>query len=288
MYPAAFEYHAPTTLEEALKLLADHKDEAKILAGGQSLVPMMKMRLATPSVIIDLNRVRELFGIREEGGYLLIGAMTRHHDVATSESVRRFCPLLAECAAQIGDVQVRNRGTIGGSLAHADPAADYPATVLAADAEIKALSTRGERWIKAEDFFVDLFTTALEPDELITEIRVPALPGKTGSAYLKFEQLASGFALCGVAVRVTMDGGVVQDIRVGITGVAPKAYRAKGVEDALKGKTPDAATMDQAVQRATDGITPLNDIHASSDYRAHLARVLTKRALQKAIKRTQG
>jgi len=197
--------------------------------------------------------------------------------------------LLSECAAHIGDVQVRNRGTIGGSLAHADPAADYPAAILACDAEIKVVNTNGaERVIKATDFFVDLFATALQPNELITEVRVPAFAPKTGSAYLKMEQLASGFALCGVAVKVTLDGGVIQDVRVGITGVAPKAYRAIAVEDALKGKTPDPSTIEQASQHAADGITPLEDIHADAAYRAHLAKVLTKRALLKAIERAQA
>jgi carbon-monoxide dehydrogenase medium subunit len=216
MFPAPFEYHAPTTLQEALQLLAQHGDNAKVLAGGQSLVPMMKMRLAMPAVVIDLNRIAELCYIREEGEVIAIGAMTRHYEVETSELLKRRCPLLSECAAHIGDVQVRNRGTIGGSLAHADPAADYPAAILACDAEIKVVNTNGaERVIKATDFFVDLFATALQPNELITEVRVPAFAPKTGSAYLKMEQLASGFALCGVAVKVTLDGGVIQDVRVG-------------------------------------------------------------------------
>jgi carbon-monoxide dehydrogenase medium subunit len=247
------------------------------------------MRLAMPAVVIDLNRIAELCYIREEGEVIAIGAMTRHYEVETSELLKRRCPLLSECAAHIGDVQVRNRGTIVGSLAHADPAADYPAAILACDAEIKVVNTNGaERVIKATDFFVDLFATALQPNELITEVRVPAFAPKTGSAYLKMEQLASGFALCGVAVKVTLDGGVIQDVRVGITGVAPKAYRAIAVEDALKGKTPDPSTIEQASQHAADGITPLEDIHADAAYRAHLAQVLTKRALLKAIERAQA
>lgn len=286
MFPAAFEYHAPTTLQEALRLLAQHGGEAKVLAGGQSLVPMMKMRLATPSVIIDLNGIADLCYIREEGDSVVIGAMTRHYDVETSELLQRRCPLLSEGAAHIGDVQVRNRGTIGGALAHADPAADYPAAVLACDAEIKAVSTDGkERWIKADDFFVDLFTTALQPNELLTEVRVPAFALKTGSAYVKFEQLASGFALCGVAVKVTLNGGIIQDVRIGITGVAPKAYRAKAVEDILKGKAPELATIERAAAIACEGVTPLEDVHASAEYRGHLAKVLTKRALLKAVER---
>ncbi len=286
MFPAPFEYHAPTSLQEALQLLAKYGREAKVLAGGQSLVPLMKMRLATPAVLIDLNRIPELSYIRQEGSVIAIGALTRHYELETSELLKRYCPLLSECAAHIGDVQVRNRGTIGGSLAHADPAADYPAAILACDAEIKVVNTDGaERLIKATDFFVDLFTTALQPNELLTEVRVPLFPPKTGWAYLKMEQLASGFALCGVAVKVTLDGGVIQDVRVGITGVASKPYRAFAVEDALKGKTPDAPTIEQAARQAADGIIPLEDIHASAEYRAHLAQVLTKRALGKAIER---
>ncbi|GBC98435.1 Carbon monoxide dehydrogenase medium chain [bacterium HR17] len=289
MFPAPFEYHAPATLQEALQLLAQHGGNAKVLAGGQSLVPLMKLRLSTPAVIIDLNRIANLRYIREDGDVIAIGAMTRHYDVETSELLRRRCPVLSECAAHIGDVQVRNRGTVGGSLAHADPAADYPAAILACDAEIKVVNTAGnERTVKASDFFVDLFTTALRPDELITEIRVPAFAPKTGSAYLKMEQLASGFAVCGVAAIVTLDGGVLQDVRVGITGVAPKAYRATTVEHALKGKAPDAATVEQAARHAADGVTPLDDIHADADYRAHLAKVLTKRALLKAVERARG
>ncbi len=288
MFPAPFDYYAPTTLQEALQLLAQYGESAKVLAGGQSLVPLMKLRLSMPAVIIDLNRIAELRYIREEGDVIAIGAMT-HYDVEASALLRQRCPLLPECARHIGDVQVRNRGTIGGSLAHADPAADYPAAVLACDAEIKVVNTGGnERTIKAADFFVDLFTTALHPDELIVEIRVPAFAPKTGSAYLKMEQLASGFALCGVAAIVTLDGGVIQEVRVGITGVAPKAYRATAVEDALKGKGPDFATIEQAAQRAADNITPLQDIHADADYRTHLAKVLTKRALIKAIERASG
>ncbi len=286
MFPAPFEYHAPKTLQEALRLLAQHGDNAKVLAGGQSLVPMMKMRLAMPAVVIDLNRIAELSYIRQEGDFIVIGAMARHYEVETSELLCRHCPLLSECASHIGDGQVRNRGTIGGALAHADPAADYPAAVLAGDAQIKAVSPDGkERWIKADDFFVDLFTTALQLGELLTEVRVPAFAPKTGSAYVKMDQLASGFALCGVAVKVTVDGGIIQDVRIGITGVAPKAYRAKAVEDALKGKVPEAAAIEQAANHAADGITPLEDVHASADYRAHLTRVLTKRALLKAVER---
>ncbi|MCS7263381.1 MAG: xanthine dehydrogenase family protein subunit M [Armatimonadetes bacterium] len=288
MFPAPFEYYAPKTLQEALSLLAQHGENAKVLAGGQSLVPLMKLRLSTPAVIIDLNGIAELRYIREEGNYVAIGAMARHYDLETSDLLKRLCPILPECASHIGDVQVRNRGTIGGSLAHADPAADYPAAVLACEGEIKVVDTDGkERVIKATDFFVDLFTTALQPNEIITEIRIPAFAPKTGSAYLKMEQLASGYALCGVAAIVSLDDSVIQDVRVGITGVAPKAYRATGVENALKGQAFNPKTIEQASELAADGINPLEDIHADAEYRAHLAKVLTKRALLKAIERAK-
>ncbi len=285
MIPAPFEYYAPKTLEEVLQLLAQYPEEAKVLAGGQSLVPMMKMRLATPSKVIDLNRVAELSYIREEGQKIGIGAMTRHYEIETSSLIHQRCPLLAECAREIGDVQVRNRGTIGGSLAHSDPSADYPAVMLACEAEIKLRSQKGERVVKAEDFFVDLFTTALEPGELLVEVQVPVCPPHTGTAYLKMEQRASGFALCGVAVWVQKEGELLKDLRVGITGVGPKAYRARETENLLRGRRPEEDLLHQAVGRVVEGVMPLEDIHASADYRVHLAQVLTRRAIRQALER---
>ncbi|MCS6815943.1 MAG: xanthine dehydrogenase family protein subunit M [Blastocatellia bacterium] len=283
MIPTTFEYFRPTALSEALALLEQHRDEAKLLAGGHSLIPLMKLRLAQPRYIIDLGGVKELSYIRESGDHLLIGAMTRHVEVETSEVLRQRCPLLAETAHQIGDVQVRNMGTIGGSLAHADPAADYPAAILALGAELRAVSTRGERWIPAEDFFVDMLTTALEPGEILVEVKVPALGPRTGAAYVKVAQKASGYALCGVAVVLAVDSnGVCQDAAVGITGVAPKAYRARAVEDALRGRMLDASTIADASAKAAEGIDPLEDLHASAEYRAHLARVWCRRAIEQA------
>ena len=289
MIPAAFDYRRPTSLAEAARLLAAHADDAKILAGGHSLVPMMKLRLANPTLLIDIGRLSELSGIREQSGTLIIGAGTTHHTVASSALVQQRCPLLAETAAAIGDVQVRNRGTIGGSLAHADPAADWPAAVLALGAQIKLIHAGGERMVRATDFFVDLLTTAMESREILTEIHVPANPPRTGGAYLKVAQPASGFALTGVAAQVTLGANnTVQSVAVGVTGVSDKAFRASATERALQGQAATTDAVTQAAARATDGIEALGDIHASAEYRLHLTRVYAQRALQRAIERAQG
>ena len=285
MIPVAFEYLAPTTLDEALSALSTHTD-AKILAGGHSLIPAMKLRLASPKYLIDISRISDLNYIRESGGQILIGAGTTHYQIESSTLLKEKCPLLTETAPYIGDVQVRNRGTLGGSLAHADPAADWPAAILAVGAEMKVRSSRGERTLKAEDFFVDMMTTALQPNEILTEIRIPIPPQRTGSAYEKVKQPASGFALVGVAVQITLDTNrTCRQVQIGITGLAPKPFRATGVENMLKGKAIDDQLLAQAAEKAADGVDPLSDIHASAEYRSHLARVHTKRALQRAVSR---
>jgi len=279
MYPANFEYTRPASVDEAVALLTKHGDDAKLLAGGHSLIPAMKLRLARPGVIVDIGRIKNLNYIREAGGAIAIGAMTTHDEIEHSALLGDRSPLLAETAAHIGDVQVRNKGTIGGSLAHADPAADYPASILALDAEIDLVGPRGARTVKAGAFFVDLLQTAIGPDEILTEIRVPATAKSV--AYEKTEQKASGFALCGAAVVVGGDG-----VRVGITGVAAKAYRASAVEQALAGqRTPSASAIAMAALHAADGVEPLGDIHASPEFRAHLAQVNTKRAIERALAR---
>jgi len=279
MYAAAFDYHRPTTIDEAIALLAKHGDDAKLLAGGHSLIPAMKLRLARPTVVVDIARIASLSDIREVGGRLVIGALATHRAVESSALVKSRCPLLAETAAVIGDVQVRNRGTIGGSLAHSDPAADYPAAILALDAEIEVAGPQGRRTIHAADFFVDLLQTSLGADEIITEVRVP--PTARTVAYVKTEQKASGFALAGVAIVVGPDG-----VRIGVTGVAAKAYRAAAAEQALAGqRSPTADAIALAASRAADGVDPLNDIHASAQFRAHLAQVNTRRALDTAFSR---
>jgi carbon-monoxide dehydrogenase medium subunit len=278
MYSASFDYVRPSTVEEAVKLLAKHGDDAKLLAGGHSLIPAMKLRLARPKVVIDIGRIANLSYIREAGGAIAIGAMTTHADVESSKTLRDKSPLLAETASHIGDVQVRNKGTIGGSLVHADPAADYPAAILALDAEIDVVGPRGKRTIKAVDCFVDVMQTAVAADEIVTEIRVPVTPQTV--AYVKTEQKASGFALAGAAVVIGPNG-----VRVGITGVAAKAYRASGVEKALAGQALTPDLIARASAQASAGVDALGDIHASPEFRAHLAQVNTRRALERALAR---
>jgi aerobic carbon-monoxide dehydrogenase medium subunit len=288
MIPSQFDYVAPATLDEAVSLLAQHADEAKILAGGHSLIPAMKLRLAMPQVLIDIGRITDLVYIREEGSQIRIGAMTTHYQLESSDRLREICPLLPETAAQIGDVQVRNKGTIGGSLAHADPAADWPAAVIALGAEIVAVGASGERVIKADDFFVDMLTTALQPGEILREIRVAASSGRSGQAYLKVPQPASGFAVVGVAVSLTRDAaGACQSAGIGVTGVASKAYRASGVENIIVGSSLDAQTIINAASHATDGVSINGDLYASDNYRKHLAQVYTQRAIESAVLRAK-
>ncbi len=288
MIPSAFDYHRPASLAEATQLLASSED-AKILSGGHSLLPMMKLRLANPSTVIDIGRLDELRGIQEAGGALIIGANVTHYEAETSAMLQQQCPILAETAAAIGDVQVRNVGTIGGSVAHADPSADWPAAMLAVNAEITLSKTGGIRTVSATDFFVDLLMTAMEEDEILTSIRVNANPPRTGGAYLKVPQPASGFALAGVAAQVTLGSdNTIQQVAVGITGVDNTAYRASATEAALQGQAATESAISQAAAQATDGAEALEDIHASAEYRLHLARVYTKRALLQAVERAQA
>jgi aerobic carbon-monoxide dehydrogenase medium subunit len=287
MIPSSFDYIAAKSLDEAISLLARHKDDAKILAGGHSLLPAMKLRLMQPKVLIDLGRIKDLSYIKEEGGQIRIGAMTTHFQLETSDLLRRACPLLPETATHLGDMQVRNKGTIGGSLAHADPAADWPAAILALDAEIVAAGAKGDRVIKATDFFVEMLTTALGPGEVLREIRIPAGKAKTGQAYVKVRHPASGFAVVGVAVNLSVDGGKCQSAAIGITGVSPKAYRAAKVESALKGSALDAKTLSSAAARAADGVDVNSDLYASAEYRKQLVTVYTRRALETATGRVK-
>jgi carbon-monoxide dehydrogenase medium subunit len=290
MIPSAFEYLAPTTLQEALTLLSTYKDEAKLLAGGHSLLPMMKLRLAAPAYLIDLGRIPNLAYIHDGGGHIQIGPLTTHFMLESSDLLRQRLTALPEAAGMIGDVQVRNRGTIGGSLAHADPAGDLPAVMQMAEAQFKLLGPGGERMVATEQFFIDLLTTALGPDELVAEIHVEVPPARTGTAYMKVFQKASGFAIVGVGARVTLraDGRGCQTARVGITGVAAKSFRARGVEEALEGETIDEAAITAAAEHASGGVEALSDLHASGEYRLALARVYTKRALLRALTRAQG
>jgi carbon-monoxide dehydrogenase medium subunit len=287
MIPASFDYIAAKSLDEAISLLAKHKDDAKILAGGHSLLPAMKLRLMQPKVLIDLGRIRDLSYIKEEGGQIRIGAMTTHFQVEISDLLRRSCPLLPETASHLGDMQVRNKGTIGGSLAHSDPAADWPAAILALDAEIVATSAKGDRVIKATDFFVEMLTTSLQLGEILREIRIPSGKGKPAQAYMKVRHPASGFAVVGVAVNLSIDGGKCQSAGIGITGVSPKAYRASKVESTLKGNTLDAKTLSAACAHAAAGVDVNSDLYASAEYRKQLATVYTRRAIEMAASRAK-
>lgn len=282
MISTQFDYVRAQTLDEALTLLSQNED-AKILAGGHSLIPAMKLRLAMPSLLIDIGRIAGLCYVREEGNQILIGAMTSHYQIESSELLKRVCPLLPECAGHIGDVQVRNKGTIGGSLAHSDPAGDWPAAAIALNAELVVAGKNGDRVISVNDFFVDLMTTAIEPGEILREIRIDKSSGRTGQAYTKMHHPASGFAVVGVAANLTLDeSGVCQTASIGITGVSAKAYRAAGIESALVGHPIDEQSTADAVVHATDGIDVNGDLFASEGYRRHLAQVYARRAISLA------
>ena len=283
MYSASFEYHAPATLSEALALLGQYGDEAKVLAGSQSLVPLMKLRLAQPAHLVDLRKVEGLTGVREAQGALLIGALTTHATLASSELIRQKLPMAAEAAGQIGDAQVRNLGTIGGSLAHADPSADWPAVLVALDASVVVAGPRGERTLKVEEL-----STSLEPGEILTQVRVPLPPARTAGAYEKLPNPASRFAVVGVAAEVSLDSGnAVQWARVALTGLASKVTRAAKVEQALQGKPADASTVKAASARAAEGLELRPDLTGSAAYKAQLAAVYTERAVLRAISRAR-
>ena len=279
-----FEYSAPTSLKDALGMLG--QEDVKVLAGGMSLIPLMKLRLATPGQLVDIGRIADLNYIREDKGVLRIGATSTHFQVESSAVVRSRCPLLAEAAAHIGDLQVRNMGTLGGSIAHADPAADYPASLLALEARVALVTAKGQRELPIADFFVDTFTTALQPGEIIREVIVPVEEQSVGTSYQKMLQPASGFAIVGVAARVRKSGGKVAMARVGVTGLSGKPFRATGVEKALEGTSGSASDVQKAAGSVADGVDANSDLHASADYRKHLARIYTMRALTVALSRT--
>ena len=263
MIPGAFDYYAPTSLEEALSLLSTHGYEAKLLAGGQSLVPLMKLRLSKPKVVIDIGRVPGLDRIHLEGSHIVIGAGTTYSQMEGSELLRSSSPLFPQTANLVADVQVRNQGTLGGALAHADPAADLPAAILALDAEVKLVGLGRERWVKAQDFFIGMLATALSPEEILTEIRVPVME-RVKTAYLKAAKRAEGFAIVGVAVCLKANQErICEDIRIGLTGVTDKAYRADGAEQTIKGKKIDSRLIEEASTRVIDGVDVANDINAS-------------------------
>ncbi|WP_066933446.1 FAD binding domain-containing protein [Microtetraspora fusca] len=280
MIPASFDYVRASSLDEALETLSEHGEEAKVLAGGQSLLPLLRLRLAYPGTLVDLGRVEELRGVADRGDHVLIGAMTTHYEVATSPVVREHCPLVALATATVADPAVRHRGTFGGSLAHADPAGDLPAVARALDMEFVARSPEGERVIPAADFFLDYLETALDPGEILTGIRVPKLGPGWGFHYEKFHRTAQAWAIVGVAAAVRRSGGAVEEARVALTNMGPVPVRATGVEQAVRGADLGAnGALRAAAERADEDADPPSDLHARPDYRRHLARVLTHRAL---------
>ncbi|HKG57804.1 MAG TPA: xanthine dehydrogenase family protein subunit M [Candidatus Limnocylindrales bacterium] len=287
MIPAAFGYTRAASLDEAVEILGAAGGSTKVIAGGQSLLPLMKLRLAQPERLLDIGRIGELRGVRTmPDGRIAVGALTSYAELLDSPARHG---LLRDALPGIGDVQVRNRGTIGGAIAHADPASDLPACLLALDAELVVRSKRGERTLPIATFFTDAFETALAPDEILTEIRLPGPREDAGSAYVSLEQPASGYALTGVAAVVARDapGSPLTLVRVGITGVGPVAYRATRVESALAGRDASATAIAAAAEHAVDGITVSSDIHADREYRAQLAKVLTRRALEAALARIE-
>jgi aerobic carbon-monoxide dehydrogenase medium subunit len=277
MIPAAFEYRRASSADEAISLLAEHGDDAKLLAGGHSLLPLMRLRLAMPAVLVDIGRVGDLSYVSDGGGQVRIGALTRHHDVEHSELLRSEVPLLTEVAGQIGDPQVRHRGTIGGSVAHGDPASDLPAALLAMRATIVARGPGGEREIPVDDFFTGFLETALAPDELLTEIRVPAMDG-AGWSFQKFNRRAQDWAIVGVAAVLGAIGNGGGGPGIGLVNMGSAPLRAAAVEDALRSGADSAGAAD----RADEGTDPPDDLNASPDYRRHLSRVLVRRALEEA------
>ena len=283
MIPGAFEYYAPHSLDDAVKFLAAHRDDVKVLSGGQSLLPLMKMRLSKPAFVVDIGRIPGLDTISEAGDHLIIGALVTHAQIESSELLQKKCPLLPRTATTIADVQVRNRGTIGGSIAHADPAGDWPAAIIALDAEIKVTGPSGERWVKCGEFFLGLLMSVLEPDELVTAVKVPAT-GNDKTAYLKAAPRSSGFAVVGVAVRLGLDAsGACSRAAIGITGVTDKAYRPERVEQMLTGRKLDAKTIEAAAAEATRNVEVIEDINGSAEYRKHLTEVFLARAIEEAL-----
>jgi aerobic carbon-monoxide dehydrogenase medium subunit len=279
--PVAFDYLRPSTVEDAVAALAEAGDEAKVIAGGQSLLPVLRLRLAAPSLLVDLGGMPQLHGVRDEGDLLVIGAMTTHDEVATSPLVVRHAPLLAKAAATVGDRQVRHRGTLGGSLAHADPAADLPTVAVALEASYVVAGPGGRRTISAADFGVDLFTTALAADEVLVEVHVPKLTG-WGAHYEKFHRTAQAWATVGVAATVQRSNGSIGSARVALTNMGPTPIRATQLEAALAGRPADAAAIQDACAAADEGSHPADDLTASADYRRHLVRVLAARAVAAA------
>jgi carbon-monoxide dehydrogenase medium subunit len=282
MIPAAFDYRAPASLEDAIALLEEHGDEAKILAGGHSLLPIMKLRLAAPAVLVDLARIPDLSYIRDQGDHIAIGAMTPYVHVLDSELLGRRIPLLPQVVSMVGDAQVRNRGTMGGAVAHADPAGDVPSAITALNGSVVIRSRSGERVVGVDDFFLDYFSSVLGPQDILTEIRIPVSDGAAQN-YQKFRRRQIDWAIVGVAVNLTRSNGSIGSARVALTNVGSKAARATATEQALEGKPATAETVLAAAELADSGIDPAPEVYASTEYKKHLARVMTRRALTEAL-----
>ena len=286
MIPPAFEYLRPKTIPEAITLLQQHGEEAKILSGGQSLIPMMKLRIARPGYLIDINRISGLSYIKEEGGFLKIGGLTREAELEASALIRSKYPILIDTAHVIADPQVRNLATVAGNLAHGDPANDHPATMLALGAQVVATGSGGERILPIEEFFLSLFSTALQPGEILTEIRIPLPAARSAGAYFKLERKVGDFATAAVAVQVTLDGnGIVQKVGIGLTNVGPTPIKAQQAEDFLRGQKLDEANILQAAQLAADAAQPSSDLRGPAEYKKGLVKELAKRALARAAER---
>ena len=289
MIPATFDYHSPTTLDEALALLARHGDKAKILAGGQSLLPMLKLRLGQVGVLVDIGRVPGLEYIKEEGGMLKIGAATRESTLERSDLIRTKYPILLDTAAVIADPLVRNRATVGGNLAHSDPANDHPATMLALGAAVVARGPKGERTIPIAEFFTGIFTTVLAPNEILTEIRIPVPPPRSGGAYRKLERKVGDFATAAAAVQLTLGAsGEITQVGIGLTAMGDVAVKATDAEAYLKGKQANRPAVDEASRLAATATEPTADRRGSVEYKREMARILTGRALRLAIHRAGG
>jgi len=283
MYPAAFDYRAPTSLPEALALLKQHGDDAKVLAGGQSLVPLLKLRFAAPGLVVDIGRIPELSGFRSDPGRLRIGARTRHVDIESNPALRRLCPILSDAAQQIADPLVRNRGTVVGSVCHADPQGDWGSVMIALGAEMVAASESGERRIPARDFFEGPFTTALRPDEVLVEIVIPAGGGPAAGTYLKLERKVGDFATVGVAVQVEMANGHIGRAGIGLTAVGPRNLQAAEAEQALAGQEPSDSVIAEAARLAAAAAEPKDDVRGSAAYKRDVVRVFVQRGLKTAV-----
>jgi aerobic carbon-monoxide dehydrogenase medium subunit len=289
MFPAEFEYFAPTTVSEAVELLSRYGDDAKVLAGGQSLIPMMKLRIASPRYLVDVNGIAELTGLRRKGNRLLLGALCRHAEVIASPFVRGHLPLMHDAAQLTADVQVRNRGTVAGSLAHADPAGDWPAALLALDTHVTMAGPGGTRTLPLTEFIVDAYTTQLGPSEIITQVAIGIPPARSGGAYAKFERRAGDFAVASAGVQITLDeGDRCGEIAITLGAVGPAPFRARAAEDALTGVAPSESLIESVERQVREAANPFEDTRGSVEYKRHLAGVLFRRALAAALARARG